>query len=141
MKLIDLISTINENDVVKVYDTELTLIATADGKDSIPENYNNVEVVGFHPANAGELNVEVKIEGGKAAPILYRLSKTCNHRITALKEEYSFNYDHNIDDRWMVTFGKIKGYADALFDAGLIDVRESRILMSYMKGEDLDVEE
>lgn len=133
MKLIDLISTINENDRVKVYDTELTLIATADGKDSIPEALNDVEVVGFHPAGAGELNVEVKIEGGKASPILFKLPQSAYNRILDYKDDYEGCSDKEAKERirW-----RMSGYVNALGDVGILkEFKEKSLVLSYMEGE------
>lgn len=44
MKLIDLLSLTNENTNVNVYDLEGNLISLYDGKNSIEEEYNEIEI-------------------------------------------------------------------------------------------------
>lgn len=67
MKLIDLLSVINENSMAEVWATDVdtmqpTSVGQYNGKDSIPEEFNEFEVVDVSAANAGLIDITIDCE-------------------------------------------------------------------------------
>lgn len=57
MKLIDLLSVCGDAITVNVYDTDYENVGVYNGKDSIPEEYNEQEVLYITSSKASELDV------------------------------------------------------------------------------------
>lgn len=60
MKLIEVISLVGDGTNVRVFNSEYEEIAKYDGKESIPEELNNLEVENIFPANCGQLNIIIR---------------------------------------------------------------------------------
>lgn len=60
MKLKDLMKIIHDSDNVNVYDSNLTLIALYNGRDSIPATYKHSEIDSIHAATSGTINIVIK---------------------------------------------------------------------------------
>lgn len=61
MKLIDLLSVCDENFNVVVKDTAENLLAIYDGRDSIPEEYNKLNVVLIRPYTEKTITIIVEV--------------------------------------------------------------------------------
>ena len=59
MKLIDVLDVCDENFNVIVEDTEGNLLALYDGKDSIPEEYNELNVIQIRPFSEWTITIIV----------------------------------------------------------------------------------
>lgn len=61
MKLIDVLDVCDENFNVIVEDTEGNLLALYDGKDSIPEEYNELNVLLIRPYSEETITIIVEV--------------------------------------------------------------------------------
>jgi hypothetical protein len=60
MTVLDIISIIPDSSETVIYDTEANELARYDGKDSIPNEYNDREVRWISPTKDGKLAIEIK---------------------------------------------------------------------------------
>lgn len=61
MKLIDVLDVCDENFNVIVKDTEENLLALYDGRDSIPEEYNELNVIQIRPYTRKAITIMVEV--------------------------------------------------------------------------------
>lgn len=134
MKLSELLGMVNENDAVNVYNPKMESVGVADGKDTVPEYFLSCEVVAMHPADFGQLNVEIALEGGSCADILFRSNREVVSRVSHYRNACA--HAEQSGDRDLLTrlTFKMYGFLDALKDMGHINREESHRLLDYMEG-------